>query len=325
MRSLRHAFLACAVVAGSAGSALATDKLVVVASFSILGDLVANVGGEHVTVETLVGPDGDAHVFEPSPNAAASVSKADLVVVNGLGFEGWLDRLVEASGYSGPVAVASKDARLISPHSDEGDHDEASHDDEAHEESGGHSDDHAGHRREGDYDPHAWQSAQNAITYVGNIAEALCSADAGNCSSYRANATAYTESLHALDDAIKAAFASIPEERRNVITTHDAFAYFGDAYGIQFVAPQGVSTESGASAADVAALINQIREEGTTALFVESISDPRLIEQIGRETGVAPGGALYSDALSGPGGPASTYLDMMRHNSALLQAAMQRS
>jgi len=334
MRRLKHVFLASAVLAGSAGSALAADRLVVVASFSILGDLVANVGGEHVTVETLVGPDGDAHVFEPSPNDAALVAKADLVVVNGLNFEGWLDRLVEASGYSGPVAVASNGARLISPDGDAGGHDEASHNDdppagenghEAHEEPGGHRDGHAGHQHEGDYDPHAWQSAENAMAYVGNIAEALCGADTANCSSYRANAAAYTESLHALDDAIKAGFASIPEERRKVITTHDAFAYFGAAYGIQFIAPQGVSTESEASAADVAALIEQIRDEGVTALFVENISDPRLVEQIGRETGVAPGGALYSDALSGPGGPAATYLEMMRHNSALLQAAMQGS
>ncbi len=329
MRRLRRAVFASVVLAGPAGTAFAADELTVVASFSILGDLVANVGGEHVTVQTLVAPDGDAHVFEPTPNDAALISKADLVVINGLGFEGWMDRLIEASGYEGRLAVASKNAKPIAPEEDKSREADAAH--QAHEAPGAHGDEeqvrHADSRayHDGEYDPHAWQSVRNAVSYTTSIADALCGVDAANCGSYRANAAAYTAELQGLDQSIKAGFAAIPEGRRKVITTHDAFGYFGAAYGIEFIAPQGVSTESEASAAAVAALIEQIREEGVTALFVENISDPRLVEQIGRETGVTPGGALYSDALSAPGGLAATYLDMMRHNAGLLRAAIQGS
>lgn len=298
---------ALVVAAGAPGGGLAAERLSVVATFSIIGDLVANVGGEHVAVKTLVGPDSDTHVFAPSPTNAGFVAKADLVVVNGLGFEGWLDRLIAASGYSGPVVAASKGATLLPA------------DPEAVEE------DRAGQDREGRHDPHAWQSAANTVTYVENIADGLCRVDADHCAEYRTNAALYAAELGRLDADIKAGFARIPAERRKVITSHDAFGYFGDAYGVRFIAPQGVNTESEASAADVAALIQQIRAEGVTALFVENISDPRLIEQIGRETGVTPGGALYSDALSGPDGPAPSYLAMMRYNAALLQAAMQGS
>lgn len=303
------AALVLVLFAGGPSVGLTAEKLSVVASFSIIGDLVANVGGEHVAVETLVGTDGDTHVFEPNPTNAGIVARADLVVVNGLGFEGWLDRLIAASGYSGPLVIASKDS-LLRP---------AGRDTDALEE------DRTGQDGEGRYDPHAWQSATNTIVYVDNIADGLCQVDAANCDAYRTNASAYAAELRRLDADIKAGFARIPAKRLKVITSHDAFAYFGDAYGIRFIAPQGVNTEAEASAADVAALIKQIRTERVTALFVENISDPRLIEQIGRETGVTPGGALYSDALSDADGPAPTYLAMMRHNAALLRAAMQGS
>jgi zinc/manganese transport system substrate-binding protein len=242
-------------------------------------------------------------------------------VVNGLGFEGWLDRLIEASGYQGAVAVASKGADLIQSAESGAAHDghahEAAHDDTA---EAAHQD--AGEDNHGGGDPHAWQSIANAETYVKNIADALCAADPDSCAGYSANAARYTEELKALDASIKSGFAAVPPERRKVITSHDAFAYFARAYGIEFLAPQGASTESEASAADVARLIGQIRDARVTALFVENIADPRLIEQIGRETGVRPGGKLFSDALSDAGGPAPTYLDMMRHNAGVLQAAM---
>lgn len=269
---------------------LAAAPLQVIASFSILGDLAAEVGGDHVEVTTLVGPNGDAHVYEPTPADARATVAADLVIVNGLGFEGWLERLVEASGYSGPVAISSDGVKPL--------------------------------RLEGTADPHTWQSIENAKTYVQNILTALCAADANNCADYQANAGAYVEELKALDASIKAGFAAIADEKRKVITTHDAFGYFAQAYGIAFLAPQGASTDSEASAADVASLIEQIRREGVTALFVENISDPRLIEQIGRETSAQLGGELYSDALSEPDGPAPTYLEMMWHNANLLQRAM---
>jgi zinc/manganese transport system substrate-binding protein len=354
------------VTLGSTGSlATAAEPLQVIATFSILGDMVARVGGEHVEVTTLVGPNGDGHVYAPTPADARKTAAADLVVANGLGFEGWIDRLVEASGYAGPIATVSAGAATISvgetqtaEHSGADHHSEAegAHDhavaDQAGAAAGHGGDDHAGHapgekasehrdeaghhhaegekeaghhHAEGDIDPHAWQALDNAVVYVNNIAEALCGIDTTRCDTFRANAATYATELTGLDAKIKAQFAAIPEERRKVITSHDAFGYFGKAYGIQFLSPQGVSTESEASAADVASLIDQIREENVTALFVENVSDPRLIEQIGRETGVHPGGSLFSDALSELGGPAPTYLQMMEHNASVLAAAMQGS
>jgi zinc/manganese transport system substrate-binding protein len=305
----------CCLLAAAAALAIspsvpsaAAEPLKVVASFSILGDVVAEVGGDNVEVVTLVGPNGDAHVYEPTPADARNTADAALVVVNGLGFEGWLGRLVEASGYAGAVVVASDGIRPIATG-------------EAH----AFDDEDTGAPRHDPTDPHAWQSVPNVVIYVKNIADALCEADSVHCEDFRTNADRYSAELQALDAEMKAGFETIPDERRKVITTHDAFGYFAGAYGVEFLAPQGVSTDSEASAADVANLIRQIREEAVTALFVENVSDPRLIEQIARETGVAPGGELFSDALSGPGGPAATYVDMMRHNAGVLQAAMQGS
>jgi len=304
----RPMFFALSALLALTPSVGAAEPLNVVASFSILGDLVRNVGGNRVDVVTLVGPNGDAHVYEPNPAAARQMAGADLVVVNGLGFEGWLDRLVEASGFEGPVAVASKG---VEPLGQEG---------EAHEHEEGQADaDHSS------IDPHAWQSVANAEIYVRNISDALCEVDRGGCGEYRSNAAAYVGELRELDASIKAGFAAIPRERRIVITSHDAFGYFGSAYGVAFLAPQDVSTDSEASAANVASLIEQVRREGVSTLFVENISDPRLIDQIARETGARPGGALYSDALSESDGPAANYLAMMRHNAARLLASMQGS
>ena len=311
MFTLKGTLTAAAIVLGVLGTpAVAAQPLKVVASFSILGDLVAHVGGDHVAVRTLVGPNGDAHVYEPTPADARDTAAAGLVVVNGLGFEGWLDRLVEASGYSGPVAVASNGVKPINL----GDEEQEDVDDQA-----GHLDEAARH---GDVDPHAWQSVANVEIYVKNIVSALCSADAEDCADYQANGAAYLAELSALDGWIKSGVAAIPEDKRKVITTHDAFAYFAREYGVRFLAPQGVSTESEASAGQVAELITQIRKEGVTALFLENISDPRLIQQIAAETGITPGGELYSDALSEPDRSAATYIQMMRHNAGLLTSAM---
>lgn len=313
MSAIKSNLLAATAImtVGLGGISIASAQPVkVIAGFSILGDMVSQVGGEHVQVTTLVGPNGDAHVYAPTPADARATAEADLVVVNGRAFEGWIDRLVEASGYPGPVAIVSEGATTINTG-------------EAHEDDAESSD--VDLEASGDVDPHAWQSIENAVFYVKNIADALCGVDAEKCESFRANALAYTAELTALDARIKAQFGAIPEERRKVITSHDAFGYFEQAYDVEFLAPQGVSTESEASAADVAGLINQIREENVTALFVENIADPRLIEQIGRETGVRPGGALYSDALSGADGPAPTYVQMMRHNADTLLSAMQGS
>jgi zinc/manganese transport system substrate-binding protein len=295
------------------------EPLKVIASFSIIEDLAKNVGGDRVEIITLVGPDGDAHVYEPKPADAAAVSAADVVLVNGIGFEGFLPRLIEASSTKAPVVELSKGVtplKAAEEHDHEHEHEhkpgEADHDHE-HEEA---------HHHHGEFDPHAWQSVPNVKIYVKNIAEALCAADAAGCDTYKKNAAAYDAKLSALDQEVRDAISAIPEDKRTVITSHDAFGYFQNAYGLTFLAPEGVSTESEASAADVAALIRQTKEDKASAIFVENITNPRLIEQIASETGLRVGGELYSDALSTADGPAATYVDMIRHNVSTIKGAI---
>jgi len=278
--------------------AFAQEKLPVIASFSILGDFVREVGGERVALTTLVGADGDAHVYSPTPADAKAMAAAKLVVVNGLKFEGWLTRLVKSSGSRAPLATATNGVTPL----------------KLQEDAHGH-----GH---GGEDPHAWQSVANARIYVANIREALVAADPGGKAVYEANAAAYLARLEALESEIKAAIARIPADRRKAITSHDAFGYFAKAYGIAFIAPQGVSTEAEASARDVARIIRQVKAQKVPAVFLENISNPRLIEQIARESGAKVGGRLYSDALSGPDGPAGTYIAMMKHNISQIEKAL---
>lgn len=288
-------------------AAFADPALKAVATFSILGDFVGEVGGDRVAVTTLVGPDGDAHVYQPTPNDARALAAADIVFVNGLGFEGWMERLAEAAGTKAPIVVATAGITSRAFTTAEQEHEHADgEEDHDHDDHGGH--DH------GPTDPHAWQSVPNAKIYVADIARALSVADPAGAETYAANAAAYTAKLDALDAKIRAAIAAIPKEHRIIVTSHDAFGYFGEAYGLDFEAPQGMSTESEASAADVAGLITQIRKEHVPAIFVENITDPRLLEQISSETGAKIGGTLYSDALSSQDGPAATYIDMMENN-----------
>lgn len=316
------------------------ENLKVVASFSIIADFAKNVGGDRVDITTLVGPDGDAHVYEPRPADAAAVSAADVVLVNGLQFEGFLQRLVEASGTKAPVVELTKGGEVLKSAGDDHHHDhdaaaEAKHEegeDHAHEEDEGHGREEAhadeeGHglHHHGEFDPHAWHSVHNAEVYVKNIADAFCAADAAGCDAYKANAEAYGEKLEALEEEINAAVAAIPQDKRTIITSHDAFNYFEHEYGLKFLAPEGVSTESEASAADVATLIRQVREDKASAIFVENITNPRLIEQIASETGIKVGGTLYSDALSDESGPAATYIDMMKHNITTIKGAVSGS
>lgn len=308
----RHHLLAAAAAIGALsfglpGHAQTTATPVkAVASFSILGDLVRQVGGERVQVDVLVGPGADAHVFQPSPSHAKQVAQAQVVFANGLGFEGWMQRLLKTAGYKGQAVVVSQGIQPIQAEEDGHDHKAEKH----------------GHHDHGEADPHAWQSVPNVITYVAHIAKGLCAADAAGCDSYRKNAAAYTGQLQALDTEIRAAWAAIPAAQRKLITSHDAFGYYAQSYGVQFLAPQGVSTNSEASARGVAQLVRQIKKEKIKALFVESISDPRLIEQIGRETGVKPAGALFSDSLSDASGPASTYVALMRANTQTMTRAV---
>ncbi|MEA2989119.1 MAG: zinc/manganese transport system substrate-binding protein [Alphaproteobacteria bacterium] len=298
MITRRHALLFAATMAmlARATPAPAQPKLKVLATFSILGDFVRNAGGDRVEMTTLVGPSSDAHVYAPSPADAKKVADAKVVIVNGLGFEGWMGRLVSASGSKAPVVVATKGiaARKI-------------------EDGHGH----------GDADPHAWQAVANAKIYVGNIRDALIAADPAGKAAYEANAAAYLAKLDALDAEVKAAVAAIPAERRKVISTHDAFGYFQQAYGIEFIAPQGVSTESEASARDVARIVAQIRRQKIPAVFLENVTNPRLMELIAKESGARVGGKLYSDALTDAAGEAPGYIEMMRHNARQIAAALQ--
>jgi zinc/manganese transport system substrate-binding protein len=287
---LRHFWLIGLLLLTSILPARAQDRLNVVASFSILGDFVRNVGGDRVNVTTLVGPDGDVHVYSPTPADAKKIADAKLVIVNGLGLEGWLPRLVQSSGSKAAI-VAATDG--IVP------------------------------RKLGsDADPHAWQSVANAKRYVTSISGALAIADPAGTEAYRVNAQAYLAKLDELDREARQAMALIPESRRKVISTHNAFGYFADAYGIQFVAPLGVSTESEASARDIAGIITQIRTQKIPAVFLENISDVRLIQRISAETGARVGGTLYSDSLTGEKGDAPTYIDMVRHNIKALTSAL---
>ncbi|WP_375570791.1 zinc ABC transporter substrate-binding protein [Ahrensia marina] len=364
----------------STTSLASADSLDVVASFSILADMTRVVGGDHVSVTSLVGPGEDAHVYQPIPTDVVAVTGADLVITNGLGFEGFLERLIEASDSQATIVTASTGIDVIEvgeddhhdhddhddhahAHDDDhnhdhahDDHDDHGHDDHAHDDHGhddhdhdhahdddhdhdhGHDDEHAhddhGHEDHdhhdhahhdhdhGPNDPHAWQSLDAAQIYVANIADGLCEALPGHCDEFTANAQAYASELEALEANWEAALADVAVDGRTIITSHDAFGYLARDFDLTILAAQGMSTESEASAADVAAIIDQILETGARALFVENISDPRLIEQIADETGLTVTGTLYSDALSVEG-EASTYLGMMASNLRAISEALQ--
>ncbi len=277
------ALIACALPARG-------EPLKAVASFSILADLVRNVGGSSVDVVTLVGPDSDAHVYSPTPRDARKIVDAGLIVVNGLGFEGWLPRLVQSSGSRARIVTATEGIAPL--------------------------------RLGSAADPHAWQSVGNAKIYVANVRDALSAADPAHAGQYRANADAYLARLDALDREVRDAVATLPPARRRVISTHNAFGYFAAAYGIEFVAPLGVSTESEPSARDVARIVSQVRQAKIPAVFLENFTDPRLMQRISAETGAKVGGMLYSDSLTGEKGDAPTYIDMVRHNIRALTRAL---
>ncbi|TPJ75697.1 zinc ABC transporter substrate-binding protein AztC [Mesorhizobium sp. B2-6-2] len=309
LKSFRAALtLSVITLSAFATSAALAAPLKVVASFTVIADFAKNVGGDRVDITTIVGPDGDAHVYEPSPADAVAMAKADVVLVNGLHFEGFLQRLVDASATKAAIVTLTKGVTPIDFKPEFADADAA----EGAGTGGGKT----------VTDPHAFQSIANAKIYVKNIAEAFCTADSAGCDSYKANAAAYTAKLDALDGEVKAAIQSIPQAKRVVITSHDAFGYFEHDYGLTFLAPQGISTDSEPSAADVAKLVGQVKQDKAAAIFVENITNPRLIEQIAGETGIKVGGTLYSDALSGSDGPASTYIDMMHNNITQIKGAI---
>ena len=261
---------------------IASAKIKVVSTFSILGDMVQNIGGNNIELTTLVGANGDGHVYEPTPADAKSVAAADVVFVNGLGFEGWIDRLVKASGYKGKVIIATEGIKEL--------------------------------KFEGELDPHAWQDLSNGRIYIKNIKNALTDVDPKNSNLYKKNFIAYDKILESMDKSTKDKFADIPKKNRKVITSHDAFLYFGRAYGIDFRSPVGVTTESEPSAGELAELITEMRKDNIKALFAENITDPRLIKQLAKEVNAQIGGTLYSDALSENSEPANTYTNMFKYN-----------
>jgi len=293
LRSRVRLFFATLLL-GFVSPAMATEPLSVVASFSILADMVKQVGGPHVAVTSLVGPNSDAHVFDPTPADAKRLAAAKLVIVNGLGFEGWMDRLIKSSGYKGPVVIASRGVKTLP----------MAHHDHGH----GHKHSHTAP------DPHAWQSLPNVRQYVENIKSALSTAMPAQAADFQARASDYLKQIDLLEKSTQARIAAVPMERRRVITSHDAFGYFAHAYKVNFYPLQGLSTGSEPSAADVARIVNEIKKNKVTAIFAENISDPRVLERVAKDTGATIGGTLYADALSEPGTQADTFLKLFAYN-----------
>ena len=276
----------------------AAETLPVVASFSILGDLIKVVGGDRVKVTTLVGPDEDAHAFEPKPADAKAILAAKVFVINGLNFEPWAQKLAKSANYKGITLLASNGIKPRSMPTEPG---------HAH----------------ADTDPHGWQDPTNVVIYVKNIVKSLSSADPAGTDSYQKASDTYIAELTALDQFAKDQFAAIPAAKRQVITSHDAFGYLAARYQIKFLAPQGINADAEPSAKAVAMLIRQIKRDKIRAVFVENMSNPALLAQITQDTGVTLGPKLYVDALSGPTEPGSNYLKLMRHNITQLAAGMR--
>lgn len=338
--------------AQAAASAAASAKpLPVVASFSIVGDMVREIGGSHIQLDTLVGRNSDAHGYEPTPQDARKLGAARLLVINGLGFESWLPRLQQASGFKGQVVEASRGVKVRAfededhDHDDEHDHDHDHKAGDGHDHKADHGHDHGttsgkpasasqgteskhahGHDHDHDHgpeDPHAWQSLANGAIYARNIASALAKADPANAGDYQKRADAYIARINALDARLRQDFGAIDATRRKLVTSHDAFGYFGDAYGVTFIPVSGMSTSAEPSAGDLARLIKQVNSEQVSAVFLENISSPRLAQQIARETSAKLGGTLYSDALAAEGDPAGTYLGMFEWNARQLLDALR--
>jgi zinc/manganese transport system substrate-binding protein len=302
---LRRAFLLTPALLAVALPASAQAPIKAVATFSILGDLLAEVAGDKVELSVVVGPDIDAHAYQPRPTDARALADAKVLVSNGLGFEGWIDRLAKAAPFKGKAIVATAGVATLKAGA-------------GHGHSHGHSHGHGP-------DPHCWQDVQRARTYVANIAKGLAEADPANAAYYRERAQAFDRRLVDLDAWVKAEIAKVPADKRRAITGHDSFRYFSSAYGVKFQSPRGYNTSSEPSARDVATLIREVREQRIKALFVENMTNPGLIDQIARESGAVVGPRLYTDALSGPDGPAPTYEKMMRHNVTALVAGMLKN
>ena len=269
------------------------EKINVVASFSILGDMVGRVAGDRANVTVIVGPDSDAHLYAPNAGDAVAVSEADLIFINGMGFETWSAALIETSGTEATVAIATQGIEPLLV--------------------------------EGEVDPHAWNSLINGISYVTNIEAALSAISPSNASIFKENADLYRGELKTLHNRALNEIKKLPKEKRVVVTAHDAFGYLAASYGLTFLAPQGIDTEAEPSAKELAELITFLKTINAGALFVENIANSDLLEQISREVGIEIGGKLYSDALSVKGSPATSYLAMFRHNLDLITSTLSKA
>lgn len=356
VRRCLHASLLTAWLLACGTASAAERPLRVAASFSILADLVTQVGGPRIQVQSLVGPEQDAHVFRPRPSDVAQLREAALIVMNGAGFDPWMTRLIESSETRAPVLVLTRGLALRAAEDEafgqkqearEHEHEHEHEHDQHHEREHGHGDAHhgdayggmheadSGARTErpsertradahlhGPIDPHAWQDPRNVVAMVNEIVQALAQVDPDHADEYRQRADEYIGNLQALDAEIERELARIPAEQRRVITSHAAMAYFGARYGIEFIGAQGLSTASEPSAGEIAALVRQARQGGIRAVFFEGVSSSSLLEQVAREAGLSLGGRLYTDTLSTAEGPAPTYIDMMRHNTISLVKAL---
>lgn len=271
----------------------AAERIKVVASFSILGDMVQQVTGTLADVTTIVGPDADAHVYQPTTADARAVADADVIFVNGLGFETWSDSLIANAGGVARVFVATHGIEPL--------------------------------RVDGEIDPHAWNALPNGVVYVQNVAAGMAELDPANAAQYTANAQSYVAQLRRVHNDALSQFSALPENHRTVVTAHDAFGYLADAYGLTFLAPLGIDTEAEPSAQELASLIDQLKQKRAGALFVENVTSPALVKQIARETGLRIGGQLFSDALSERGGPATSYIAMFKHNLEAIINALDAS
>ncbi len=280
------------------------EPLQIVTTFSLLQDITQRITQDKAKVYTLVGANEDAHVYEPKPTDIKLLKQSQMVIMNGLGFEGWMERLVQSAQYQGGLVTASEGIKTLSSEEEGEEH--------AHEE----------HHAHGKFDPHAWQNVANVEQYVRNIKNALVKIDSVNAAEYERNAEVYLQELRSLHQWIQQQIATVPLEKRKVITSHDAFRYFEQAYGVQFLAAQGVNTESQSSAKTIAKLIQQMRQEKIKTVFVENISDPRLVSRIAKEANGVLGEPLFSDALSKKGEGAETYIELMKSNVLHLKKGM---
>ncbi len=269
------------------------QKKVVISSASMIWDMVDNIAGDKIENRLIVPIGGDPHTYSPTPRDAQKVASSDLIFINGLTFEGWITELIENSGTKGKTITVTEGLTPI-----------------------------ASSQYKNAYDPHAWMDLAKAQTYITNILQGLIEIDPVNKGYYEENYRNYSQELKDLDAYISKRILEIPEEKRLIVTSHDAFSYYGKRYGLDVQGIIGISTESEAQTSDIVRISNSIKSSGVPAIFVESTINPKLIKQIATDNGVAIGGSLYADSIGEKGSNGSTYLKMMKSNTDVIVDAL---